>query len=207
MRNRLIDCLSIHPATRLVLWFFFLGITHCLRGVALALILVLFPLFGRDSLKHGFFLVWRARWFLLPVFLVPAWNSAGKPLWEAGYAPTYEGLNEAFTHLGRLLLILMSVGVLLEKLPLPAFLSASRFLFKPLEYFGIDAAQRGLIRLLLALHYAGDAQHPVDWQNLLKDSVPAGKEWVEIQDVPLRWFDWPLIFSGALLFVAVLHFR
>lgn len=207
MRNCLIDCSSIHPATRLVLWFFFLGITHCLRGVALASVLVLFPLFGRDSLRHGFFLVWRARWLLLPVFLVPAWSHAGKPLWEAGYAPTYEGLNEAFTHFGRLSLVLMSVGALLEKLPLAAFLSASRTLLKPLEYFGIDAVQRGLVRLLLALHYAGDPRHPADWRNLLKDPLSVGKEWVEIQDTPLRRIDWSLIFSGALFFVAAFHFR
>jgi hypothetical protein len=62
---------------------------------------------------------WRTRWLFLSLFVIVAWGGAGEPAWNGALAPTREGLLDACTHGGRLLLALWAVAVLLEWMPCP----------------------------------------------------------------------------------------
>ena len=186
---------SLHPATRLALWLALLIIVQCLNGLALAfgLPLALVLLWAANSRipGRGARLIWRARWLLLSLFVILAWGIAGDPLWEGALAPTREGLIEALTHLGRLLLVLMIVAALLETLPLPELLAASRSLMAPLRRFGFDA-DRGVIRLMLVLRYVESMPRPRDWRSLLEAPVAIAGERVEVMAHPVRGVDYAM---------------
>ena len=186
---------SLHPATRLALWLALLIIVQCLNGLALAfgLPLALVLLWAANSRipGRGARLIWRARWLLLSLFVILAWGIAGDPLWEGALAPTREGLIEALTHLGRLLLVLMIVAALLETLPLPELLAASRSLMAPLRRFGFDA-DRGVIRLMLVLRYVESMPRPRDWRSLLEAPTAIAGERVEVMAHPVRGVDYAM---------------
>lgn len=186
---------SFHPATRLALWLSLLIIVQCLNGLALAfgLPLALVLLWAANSRipGRGARLIWRARWLLLSLFVILAWGIAGDPLWEGALAPTREGLIEALTHLGQLLLVLMIVAALLETLPLPELLAASRSLMAPLRRFGFDA-DRGVIRLMLVLRYVESMPRPRDWRSLLEAPTAIAGERVEVMAHPVRGVDYAM---------------
>jgi hypothetical protein len=137
--------------------------------------------------------------------VVLAWSVAGTPLWNAAWAPTREGLHEAFLHSARLLLILISVGVFLEKTPIPELLAASRTLCRPFEHVGFVRA--ALVRLALTLAYAESMPRLKDWRSLLDAPVPVTSGVIELRDFPMRAFDRALILLGALLLIASFYFR
>ncbi len=192
---------ALHPTTRLILWLLFLVAVQLLSGYPLAIVILLMPLCGKAVLKRGWLLVRRARWLLLSLFVILAWGSAGEPLWNADLAPTQEGLGEALTHLGRLLLVLLAVAALLEKMPLPELFAASHTLFKPLRRLGFDP-DRGIVRLMLVLRYVEKLPRPRDWRSLLEVPETTLNETIEVSSQPLRGIDYALAVGGVLALVA-----
>ena len=180
--------LSVHPMTRLLVWLALLVGVQALSGVALAAVFALLPLAGRRGLRRGALLAWRARWLLVSLLVILSWGVAGEPLWQGALAPTIEGLREALTHFGRLLLVLFIVAAFLEAMPLPELLAATHVLLRPLRHLGVDP-ERGVVRLMLVLRYVETLPRPRDWRVLLKAPAPVVSERVEIDCQALRWSD------------------
>ena len=180
--------LSVHPTTRLLVWLALLVGVQALSGVALAAAFALLPLAGRRGLRRGALLAWRARWLLVSLLVILSWGVAGEPLWQGALAPTIEGLREALTHFGRLLLVLFIVAAFLEAMPLPELLAATHVLLRPLRHLGVDP-ERGVVRLMLVLRYVETLPRPRDWRVLLKAPAPVVSERVEIDCQALRWSD------------------
>ena len=181
--------LSFHPTTRLLVWLALLIGVQALSGAALASAFVLLPLGGARVLRRGARLIWRARWLLASLLLILSWGVAGEPLWPGALAPTVEGLREALTHFGRLLLVLFAVAAFLEAMPLPDLLAATHTLLGPLRHLGLDP-DRGVVRLMLVLRYVETLPRPRDWRALLKVPVTAVSERVEVDHPALRWTDY-----------------
>ena len=194
--------LSVHPMSRLLVWLALLVGVQALSGVALAAAFALLPLAGRRGLRRGALLAWRARWLLVSLLVILSWGVAGEPLWQGALAPTIEGLREALTHFGRLLLVLFIVAAFLEAMPLPELLAATHVLLRPLRHLGVDP-ERGVVRLMLVLRYVETLPRPRDWRVLLKAPAPVVSERVEIDCQALRWTDGLI---GALLVAAVFCF-
>ena len=194
--------LSVHPTTRLLVWLALLVGVQALSGVALAAAFALLPLAGRRGLQRGALLAWRARWLLVSLLVILSWGVAGEPLWQGALAPTIEGLREALTHFGRLLLVLFIVAAFLEAMPLPELLAATHVLLGPLRHLGVDP-ERGVVRLMLVLRYVETLPRPRDWRVLLKAPAPVVSERVEIDCQALRWTDGAI---GVLLVTAAFCF-
>jgi len=176
---------------------------QCLSGAGLLLAIAALPLLGRASLLRWLRLLRRARWLLLTLLLVLAWGIAGEPLWEqAGrMAPTYEGLAEAGTQLGRLVLVLAAVAHLLETTPIERLMAGAQVLLRPLAGLGFDV-NRAVVRLSLALHYA--AQMPSrDWKNLLSPSECTAPQTVCLVSPPQQLKDWLVLAATALVAAGV----
>lgn len=180
--------LSVHPMTRLLVWLALLVGVQALSGVALAAAFALLPLAGRRGLRRGALLAWRARWLLVSLLVILSWGVAGEPLWQGALAPTIEGLREALTHFGRLLLVLFIVAAFLEAMPLPELLAATHVLLGPLRYLGVDP-ERGIVRLMLVLRYVETLPRPRDWRAVLEAPASGVCERVEIDCQALRWSD------------------
>ncbi|SDH65843.1 energy-coupling factor transporter transmembrane component T [Propionivibrio dicarboxylicus] len=179
---------ALHPATRLIAWIALLIAVQLLSGVVLGAALVLACLAGRRIVRRGMKLLWRTRWLLASLFVILAWGTAGDPLWPSDHAPTYEGLAQAWMHIGRLLLVLMAVAAFLETMSLPDLLTATHAALAPLRRVGFDP-DRGVVRLMLALRYAEDLPRPRDWTVLLDDSVTVDCGSVDIHSQRLGGWD------------------
>ena len=193
--------LNVHPTTRLIVWLLLVLAVQCLSGAALIVAFMLLPLIGMRVVQRGGRLIWRARWLLVSLLVIFSWGVAGEPLWNGTLAPTQEGLLEALTHLGRLLLVLMAVAAFLEAMPLPDLLAATHALLKPLRRFGFDT-DRGVVRLMLVLRYVESLPRPRDWRALLNVPASIESELVEVSHQPMCWLDFivALSFAGAVMF-------
>ena len=196
--NRSISLAALHPLTRLFLWLLLLLSIQTLDGWLLALAFLALPLLGVTVLRRGGRLAWRARWLLLSLFVIFAWGIVGEPLWDGMGAPSFEGLSEALTHLGRLLLVLLAVAGLLETMPLSELLTASQRLLAPLRHFGVDG-ERGMVRLMLVLRYVETLPRPRDWRQLLDAPAVNESELIELNDQPLRLTDTLVLLAASSL--------
>lgn len=193
---------SLHPAVRLAAWLLALLAIQRLAGEALVIALALTLAAGPAILARALRLIKRTRWLLLSLFVVFAWGIAGDPLWSGFAAPSRQGVDEAATQTGRLLLVLVAVGAFLETMPLGTLLSGSRRLLQGLRGVGIDA-DRGVIRLMLALRYAEALPRPRDWRSLLAAPTTTLSETIELDDAPLGSVDRALLAACAAGFVAL----
>lgn len=193
----------LHPAVRLAGWLLVLLAIQRLAGLPLFVALAATALLGRAILGRAARLIRRTRWLLLSLLIVFAWGVAGDPLWQGFGAPSREGLEEAATQVGRLLLVLVAVAAFLETMPLGSLLSGARRLLQPLRRAGIDA-DRGVIRLMLVLRYAEALPRPRDWRTLLAAPTVPVSESVELDDAPLALLDRVLLLAGVAAFVAII---
>ena len=189
----------VHPATRLLVWLVLLIAVQALDGLLLGGLCLLTFFSGRRIVRRGGRLVWRARWVLVSVFVLLAWGVAGEPLWSASVAPTSEGLQLAYTHVGRLFMVLMTLAAFLESMQITDLLAATHLLLKPLRGAGLNP-ERGVIRLMLVLRYVETLPRPRDWRSLLDDQGPAGSERLELDSQRFRWLDGVIAFALVLVF-------
>lgn len=197
--------LSFHPATRLTAWLVLLVAVQFLAGTALFVVCLLTPLLGMNVMQRSGRLIWRARWLLLSLLVVFAWGTTGEPLWHGRFAPTFDGLDEAVKHLGRMLLVLVAVAAFLEFMPLADLLSATHALLKPFRGFGVDS-DRGVVRLMLVLRYVETLPRPRDWKSLLDAHDLQTCEVIEIGQQAMGWKDRAVV-AGVLGALVVLFSR
>ena len=192
---------TVHPTTRLVVWLLMLVAVQNMSGLALLAAGLLLPLFGISVLRRGLRLMWRTRWLLISLLVIFAWGVAGEPLWDGRFAPSYEGLQESLTHLGRLMLVLMAVALFLEIMPLPDLLAATHGMLKPLRRFGLDP-DRGVVRLMLVLRYVETLPRPRDWRTLLDAPTISVSELIEVNHQALRRSDYvvTVLVAGVVAF-------
>lgn len=193
---------SVHPTIRLISWLLLLIVIQQLSGVYLLLAIAVIPVFGVRVIRRGVRLVLRARWLLFSLFVVFAWGVAGEPLWDGPVSPTFEGLNDAWLHLGRLGLTLFSVALFLELMPLATLLAATHGLLKPLGRLGLDP-DRSVVRLMLVLRYVETLPRPRDWRTLLACPPIEADEQVVIDHQALRWPDLALVCLATLVVVQI----
>jgi energy-coupling factor transporter transmembrane protein EcfT len=196
----------VHPSTRLVVWFLMLVLIQNLEGSLLAAALLVLPLCGGPALRRCWQLTWGARWLFLSLFVILAWGGAGDPAWNGAMAPSLEGLADALTHIGRLLLVLMAVTVLRARMPLADLLSGAHRLLEPLRRCGLDA-DRGLVRLLLVLRYMETMPRARDWRLLLEVPEQAAGEMFELADRPLGRRDYLAITVVVVSILALFYLR
>lgn len=175
----------MHPASGLLIWLVALLLIQCLEGSHLLLAgLLSLLLSGSKAQRRCARLAWGARWLFVSLFVIMAWGGAGEPAWSGLLAPSREGLADALTHVGRLLLVLMAVAILRERMSLPELLTGTRRFLEPLRRLGVDP-DRGLVRLLLVLRHLETLPRPRDWRILLEVPTTGNTEEVfEIADRP-----------------------
>ena len=196
---------SVHPMTRLVIWLLFLIAVQSLNGILLVAPFLLLPSLGKAVMRRAALLIWRTRWLLVSLLVIFSWGVVGMPLWNGPAAPTREGLMEALTHLGRLVLVLIAVAAFLEAMPLPALLAATHGVLTPFRRFGLDP-DRGVVRLMLVLRYVETLPRPRDWRTLLVVPESTFDEQIEMNHQPLLWID-ILLMIAAMVLVMFLMFN
>lgn len=108
----------------------------------------------------------RARWLLLTLWLVLAYNTPGDAFQDWPWAPTYQGMADANLQAVRLIAMLGCLAWLFARLGRDGLLSALWGVLKPLQRMGLDV-QRLVVRLSLVLANLQVPQKKGDWRKML----------------------------------------
>lgn len=156
----------MHPSVSLLAWLStvlavqFLGYPG-LGGLALGIVLSA-PGAGFPWLDY----VRRARWLLLMLWLILAYNTPGEALYDLAWAPTYEGLSEANLQAARLLVMLGSLAWLFDRLGKEGLVGALWALLLPVGRLGLDS-ERLVVRLSLVMENLQRPPEKGAWKKML----------------------------------------
>jgi len=157
---------DLHPTAALLVWLAavlavqFLGYTGL--GLLAAGLLLARPALWRAWLAY----VRRARWLLLSLWLILAYNTPGEALADQAWAPTYEGVAEASLQAVRLVGMLGCLAWLFGLLGRDGLVSALAGLLRPLQGLGLDT-MRLVVRLSLVLENLQVAPEKGAWKKML----------------------------------------
>jgi len=108
----------------------------------------------------------RARFLLLSLWLIVAYNTPGEAWQDLMLAPTYEGIAEANLQALRLFVMLACLAALFAYLGRDGMVSALWGLLRPLRKLGADTA-RLVVRLTLVLDNLQSPPQPGAWRQML----------------------------------------
>jgi energy-coupling factor transporter transmembrane protein EcfT len=134
-------------------------------GGVLLLAIVLLVL-GGGLLRPWSVYVRRARWLLLTLWLILAYNVPGEAFQDLPWAPTYEGIADANLHALRLIVMLGCLAWLFHYLGRDGLVSALWGLLQPCRALGLDI-ERLVVRLSLVLENLQKPQEKGAWRQML----------------------------------------
>ena len=152
----------LHPSAALARWFAAVVAVQYLDYPGLAVVaIVLLAVPGVLRPWLGF--VRRARWLLLTLWLILAYNTPGEAYADMAWAPTYEGLAEASLHAVRLVVMLGCLAWLFARLGRAGLLAGLWGLLQPCRRLGLDS-ERLVVRLSLVLENLQREQEKGAWR-------------------------------------------
>jgi len=157
----------LHPSCALILWLAaVLALPALSPAGALALAAALLLLAGGSLLRPWWKAIRRARWLLLTLWLILAWNTPGEAFADLSWMPTYEGIAAANLHALRLIVMLGGLAWLLHRLGRDGLVSALWGLLSPCRALGLDS-ERLVVRLSLVLDHLQTEPEKGAWRRML----------------------------------------
>lgn len=189
----------LHPSCALIIWLVavigvqFVGYATMLLLVAAALLLT--PgLAGRWSAY-----VWRARWLLLTLWLILAYNTPGEAIHDMAWAPTFEGMAEADLQAARLVTMLACLAWLFLRLGHDGMIAGLWGLLQPVRALGFSV-ERVVVRLSLVLENLQEPPEKGAWKQMLaaQPLVASRQEVLHLSLVPWLLRDTMLVALSGL---------
>ncbi len=189
----------MHPSCALIVWLAsVVGVQFVgYGGLALLIVgaLILAPAAGRRWLGY----IRRARWLLLTLWLILAYNTPGEAWRDQVWAPTYEGVAEANLQAVRLIAMLACLAWLFVRLGRDGMISGLWGLLQPFRRAGLDV-ERLVVRLSLVLDNLETMPEQGAWRRILADHAAAagGPEVLHLDVVDWRASDSMLVVAAGL---------
>lgn len=189
----------MHPSCALIVWLVAVMAIQFVGYGGLALLvagaLILATAAGRRWLGY----IRRARWLLLTLWLILAYNTPGEAWRDQAWAPTYEGIAEANLQAGRLIAMLACLAWLFVSQGRDGMVSGLWGLMRPFRRLGLDA-ERLVVRLSLVLDNLETMPEQGAWRRILADHAAAagGPEVLNVCVEPWRAADAWLIAAACL---------
>lgn len=196
----------MHPSCALIIWLAAVIGVQFVGYAGLAALTALALLQAPALAGRWWGYVWRARWLLLTLWLILAYNTPGEALHDLAWAPTYEGMAEASLQAARLVAMLACLAWLFVRLGRQGMLGGLWGLLQPLRALGIDF-ERLVVRLSLVLDYLQVPPEKGAWRQMLAVQAPvsAGQETLCLDRVPWLRRDSVLVaLAGLVLMGATL---
>jgi energy-coupling factor transporter transmembrane protein EcfT len=167
----------LHPSCALIIWLAAVLALQALGYGGALLLAVSVLVFGGAIMRPWWGYVRRARWLLLTLWLILAYNVPGEAFEDFAWAPTYEGIADANLHALRLIVMLGCLAWLFHRLGRDGLVSALWGLLHPCRAIGLDT-ERLVVRLSLVLDHLKVAPEKGGWRRMLRaDAAPlAGPE-------------------------------
>lgn len=155
-----------HPSSALLVWLAGILASQGLGYGGLAGMALLLGLSNRQVFAPWLQYLRRARWLLLTLWLILAYNTPGEAFQELPWAPTYEGMNEASLQAVRLAVMLGLLAWLFVRLGRDGLVSGLWGLMRPFAALGLDTT-RLVVRLSLVLDNLQTAHAKGAWKKML----------------------------------------
>jgi hypothetical protein len=160
----------LHPSCALIIWLAAVLALQALGYGGVLLLAVGVLAFGGGSVHPWWGYVRRARWLLLTLWLILAYNVPGEAFQDFPWAPTYEGIADANLHALRLIVMLGCLAWLFHRLGRDGLVSALWGLLRPWHAIGFDT-ERLVVRLSLVLDNLQTPQEKGAWRHMLGRQV------------------------------------
>ncbi|WP_428825612.1 hypothetical protein ACLIKD_14470 [Azonexus sp. IMCC34842] len=160
----------MHPSVSLLAWLAVVLAVQFLGYPGLGLLALVIILSAPGAVRPWLGYVRRARWLLLMLWLILAYNTPGEALWDLAWAPTYEGIVEANLQAARLLVMLGSLAWLFNRLGRDGLVGALWALLLPVGRLGLDS-ERLVVRLSLVMENLQSPPEKGAWKKML-DAEP-----------------------------------
>lgn len=156
----------MHPTCALIIWLATVLALQALGYGGVLLLAVGLLVLGSGVLRPWSVYVRRARWLLLTLWLILAYNMPGEAFQDFPWAPTYEGIADANLHALRLIVMLGCLAWLFHYLGRDGLVSALWGLLQPCRALGLDT-ERLVVRLSLVLDNLQKPQEKGAWRQML----------------------------------------
>lgn len=157
---------DLHPSSALIVWLAGVLATQFLGYAGLGLLAAGLLLSRRQSARPWLAYVRRARWLLLTLWLILAYNTPGEAVADLAWAPTYEGMAEASLQAARLVMMLGCLAWLFSHLGRDGLVDALWGILRPFRRLGLDTS-RLVIRLSLVLENLQATPEKGAWKKML----------------------------------------
>ena len=196
---------ELHPAATLIAWLLALFSLQFFGYFGIGLLGLFILISAPASIRAFLVFIWRARWLLLMLWIILAYNTPGEAFHDFAWAPTYEGLAEANLHAFRLLMILACLAWLFNRLGRDGLLSALWGLLLPFRFFGLDV-ERLLVRLSLVLERLQLPAEKGAWRRLLiaQPDFTQGPKVLHFSQPAWHLIDGVVVIFVSALFIGVL---
>lgn len=156
----------MHPTCALIIWLAAVLALQALGYGGILLLAAGLLVFGGGLLRLWSGYVRRARWLLLTLWLILAYNVPGEAFQDYPWAPTYEGIADANLHALRLIVMLGCLAWLFDRLGRDGLVSGLWGLLQPCRTLGLDT-ERLVVRLSLVLDNLQKPQEKGAWRHML----------------------------------------
>lgn len=156
----------MHPACVLIVWVCAVLLTQFVGYAGLAILAVAGVILSGKYWRRWLGYVRRARWLLLTLWLILAFNTPGEAWMDFHWAPTREGIVEANLQATRLIVMLCCLTWMTARLGLPGIVAGLWSLLRPLARLGV-ATERLVVRLSLVLDNLQSPPEKGAWRRML----------------------------------------
>ena len=189
----------MHPSCALVIWLAAVLGAQFVGYAGLVLLIAAVLLLTPALVGRWWAYVWRARWLLLTLWLILAYNTPGEALHDLAWAPTYEGMAEANLQAVRLVTMLACLAWLFLRLGHEGMIAGLWGLLQPIRALGFDV-ERVVVRLSLVLENLQEPPEKGAWKRMLaaQPSVATGQETLHLSLTPWQLRDSLLVAASGL---------
>lgn len=180
----------MHPSCALIVWLAAVLGTQFVGYAGLAVLLAGALMLKPAAASGWFAYVRRARWLLLTLWLILAYNTPGEAFHDLAWGPTYEGMAEANLQAMRLLAMLACLAWLFARLGHDGMVSGLWGVLQPVRAAGVDV-ERLVVRLSLVLENLQTPPEKGAWKRMLaaEPPIPNGREVLHFSLVRWAWRD------------------
>lgn len=176
----------MHPSCALIVWLAAVVGTQFVGYPGLALLALAALALAPRSVYRWLAYVRRARWLLLTLWLILAYNAPGEAWLDKPWAPTYEGVEEASLQAVRLLVMLLWLAWLFTAQGRDGMVSGLWGLLRPCRGIGFKA-DRLVVRLSLVLDNLQMPQEKGAWRHMLLTSAHYAEGPASLALLVVRW--------------------
>lgn len=190
---------GLHPSCALIIWLAAVAGVQFVGSAGLGLLVAALLLQTPALVGRWWSFVWRARWLLLTLWLILAYNTPGEALHDLAWAPTFEGVAEANMQAARLVTMLACLAWLFQRLGHEGVVGGLWGLLQPVRFMGVDI-ERIVVRLSLVLENLEAPMEKGSWKRMLRDqpSVPGGRTSLQLSLAPWMRRDTVLVAISGL---------